>query len=51
MANFLNSVNPSNFGLNVTGNFNNLASSGNFPLPNTDIVRKLNSKGDRQKTL
>ena len=49
MANFLNSVNPSNFGLNVTGNFNNLASSGNFPLPNTDIVRKLNSKGGPSK--
>ena len=47
MANFLNSVNPSNFGLNVTGNFNNLASSGTFPLPNTDIIRKLNSKGGR----
>ena len=47
MANFLNSVNPSNFGLNVTGNFNNLASSGTFPLPNTDIVRKLNSKGGK----
>jgi hypothetical protein len=49
MANFLNSVNPSNFGLNVTGNFNNIASSGNFPLPNTDIVRKLNSKGGPSK--
>ena len=44
MANFLNSVNPSNFGLNVTGNFNNLASSGTFPLPNTDLLRKINSK-------
>ena len=31
------------------GNFNNLASSGNFPLPNTDIVRKLNSKGGPSK--
>ena len=44
MANFLNSVNPSNFGLNVAGNFNNLASSGTFPLPNTDLLRKINSK-------
>ena len=35
--NFLNPLNPSNFGLNVTGNFNNLASSGTFRLPSDKV--------------
>ena len=50
MANFLNSVNPSNFGLNVTGNFNNLASSGTFPLPNTDLRKKLDQIGANSRS-
>ena len=29
-----------NFGLSVTGNFNSLSSSGTFPLPNVDAVRR-----------
>jgi hypothetical protein len=35
--NFLNPLNPSNFGMNVTGNFNNLASSGTFRLPSDKV--------------
>ena len=38
MANFLNPLNPTNFGMNVTGNFNNLASSGTFRLPSSGKV-------------
>ena len=45
MANFLNPLNPSNFGMNVTGNFNNLSSAGTFRLPNSDLLNKINSKG------
>jgi len=37
MANFLNPLNPTNFGMNVTGNFNNLASSGTFRLPSDKV--------------
>jgi len=37
MANFLNPLNPTNFGMNVTGNFNNLASSGTFRLPSNKV--------------
>lgn len=37
MANFLNPLNPTNFGMNVTGNFNNLASSGTFRLPRDKV--------------
>ena len=43
--NFLNPLNPTNFGLNVTGNFNNLSSAGTFRLPNSDLLNKINSKG------
>lgn len=45
MANFLNPLNPTNFGLNVTGNFNNLSSAGTFRIPNSDLLNKINSKG------
>ena len=47
--NFLNPLNPTNFGLNVTGNFNNLSSAGTFRLPNSDLLNKINSKGGPSK--
>jgi len=47
--NFLNPLNPTNFGLNVTGNFNNLSSAGTFRLPNSDLINKINSKGGPSK--
>ena len=38
-----------NFGLNITGGFNNLASSGTFRLPNLDLVEQINSKGGKSQ--
>ena len=50
MSNFLNPLNPQNFGLNVTGNFHNLGSSGTFRLPNSDFLNKINEIDSRSRS-